>query len=76
MITGRTFTISGSLKPVLKSHISTIRGSGWHVVTNGDDVHLPWSRDARILLCPEFIVPKQLKHFQLAPVLEVSHGSC
>jgi hypothetical protein len=36
-----------------------------HVVTNGDDVHLPWSRRARIVMCPESIVPKPLKHFQL-----------
>jgi hypothetical protein len=36
-----------------------------HVVTNGEDVCLPWSRGARIMMYRETIVPKQLKHFQL-----------
>jgi hypothetical protein len=36
-----------------------------HVVPNGEDVRLPWSRGARIMMYPETIVPKQPKHFQL-----------
>jgi hypothetical protein len=36
-----------------------------HVVPNGEDVRLPWSRGARIMMYGETIVPKQLKHFQL-----------
>ena len=36
-----------------------------HVVTDGKDVRLPWSRRARIMMYSETIVPKQPKHFQL-----------